>query len=128
MKVLIDTNIYSYAMRNEHGCDQLLRSAETIHINPIVIGELFFGFRSGDKEQRNRKQLNEFLESPRVSILPLTEHTSDFFALIATQLKNDGNPIPSNDVWIAASAMEHGLMLATKDDHFQNIKNLLLWS
>jgi len=127
VKVLIDTNIYSGAMRDDSGCKHILRTADSIALSPIVVGELLFGFRSGRNEAKNRKQFSEFLGSPRVSVASITENTSEYFALILTSLKEKGTPIPSNDAWIAASAMEYGLTLATNDAHFRAIPGLLLW-
>ncbi len=127
MKVLIDTNVYSHGMRGEPACADLLQSADEIVLSPIVVGELYFGFRHGNKEERNRDQFARFLDSSRVAMTSVTERTSEYFALVATQLKDTGTPIPTNDIWIAASAMELGLHLATLDSHFHYVKGLLLW-
>lgn len=127
MKVLVDTNVYSGALRSDPTCTRILQTADSLFLSPVVLGELLFGFRAGRTESRNREQLAEFLRSSRVAVLSVTERTAEYFALILTQLKDEGHPIPSNDAWIAASALEHGLTLATRDAHFQAIRGLLLW-
>lgn len=104
----------------------MLRHASTISLNTIVLGELLAGFRGGQREAINRRELDLFLDAPRVSLLSVDEETADFFALIFNQLKTQGTPIPTNDIWIAASAMRHGLSLATFDNHFSKIAGLNL--
>ena len=72
------------------------------------------------------KELNQFLDSQRVYILEIDEETAEFYAKIYWDLKKKGNPIPTNDMWVAASAMRHGLSLFTYDEHFNNINGLIL--
>lgn len=124
--VLIDTNIYSCAMRGEAGAIEIMRSCEDILFSPIVIAELLAGFKGGSREKQNTNQLQSFLAQARVKPLTLGETTAQFFAMIFTDLKSRGNPLPTHDLWIAASAMEHGVPLATQDKHFQKIPGLLL--
>ena len=125
-QILIDTNIYVAFKRNDSGIINLLRQAENIAINTVVLGELLAGFRGGDREAANRYELNEFLDSPRVELLALDEQSADYFALVFNNLKDIGKPIPTNDIWIAASAMQHGRTLATMDSHFSHIAGLSL--
>lgn len=127
-RVLIDTNIYSNAMRGEAGAIEIMRSYDEIYFSPIVIGELLAGFKGGSQEQRNTKQLHSFLAQARVKPLSLGESTAQFYAMIFNDLKSRGTPLPTHDLWIAASAMEHGVPLATRDKHFQKIPGLLLVS
>lgn len=123
---LIDTNIYSGAMRGEAWPIEILQAYDEIFFSPIVIGELLAGFRSGSREKQNAEQLNSFLAQPRIKILNLNETTAQFYALIFEELKQRGTPVPTHDLWIAASAMEHGAALASRDKHFQMIPGLLL--
>jgi tRNA(fMet)-specific endonuclease VapC len=97
-------------------------------VNIVVLGELLAGFRCGTREAENRQELEQFLNSPRVEILSIDEETADFYATVFRALKDKGRPIPSNDLWIAASTLRHGLALATLDEHFRNIDGLLLTS
>jgi predicted nucleic acid-binding protein len=125
-KVLIDTNIYSRAMRGDSSVTTALRQANHIGISAISIGELLSGFRGGNKEQENRQDLGQFLDSPRTCLYPLDENTAEYYSSVLNQLKNQGTPIPTNDIWIAATAFQHGLQIYTFDKHFSNIAGLLL--
>ena len=125
---LIDTNIYSQAMRAEPAVVSLLRRASRIVLSSISIGELLSGFKGGAREQKNREELAEFLDSPRVSVCPVNEDTAEFYAEILGRLRTAGTPIPTNDIWIAAQAMEQGLRLVSLDRHFEPVAGLLLLS
>lgn len=125
-KILIDTNIYSGALRGAPAVVAILRKAERIAISSISIGELLSGFKGGTREQKNRDELAEFLDAPRVDVYPVDEDTSEFYAAILNQLRQQGRPIPTNDIWIAAVAQQHGLALYSNDVHFQQIPGLLL--
>lgn len=125
-RIVIDTNIYSLAMRGDEDVVEILRHTRHIGISAISIGELFSGFRRGAREQKNRQELNQFLDSPRVSIYPVDEETGEHYSAILQQLRQQGTPIPTNDIWIAAVAFQHGLPLFTRDEHFTKITGLLL--
>ena len=125
-KILIDTNIYSYAMRGDHEVINNLQQVAHIGISSISIGELLSGFKAGNKEAINRQELNIFLDSPRVSLYYVDEFTAEFYSAILNQLKKQGTPIPTNDIWIAATALQKGLPVYTFDQHFGHIAGLLL--
>ena len=124
-KVLIDTNIYSFAMKGDENTISILRRIDFIGISTISIGELYSGFKGGNKEEKNRAELDIFLDSPRVNIFPVDVETADFYAAILNELKRKGTPIPTNDIWIAAIAFQNGLKLFSYDKHFTNIPGLL---
>ncbi|MGA7144892.1 MAG: type II toxin-antitoxin system VapC family toxin [Desulfobacterales bacterium] len=123
---MIDTNIYSYALRGDDGVVEVLKKAEHIGISVISIGELLSGFKGGDREQKNREELEKFLDSPRVIVYSVDEDTSEFYAEILNNLRDIGKPVPTNDIWIAAVAFQNGLKLFTKDEHFKAIAGLSL--
>jgi len=125
-RLLIDTNIYSHALRGEESVTEVLRSADEIGISVISIGELLSGFKGGGNESKNRRELDAFLDSPRVIVYPVTEDTSEFYAKILHDLRKIGRPVPTNDLWIAAVAFQNGLRLFTRDSHFQAIPGLYL--
>lgn len=125
-RLLIDTNIYSYALRGDDGVVEVLKKAEHIGISVISIGELLSGFKGGGKEKKNREELEVFLDSPRVVVYPVDEGTSEFYAEIINNLRSVGRPVPTNDIWIAAVAFQNGLRLFTKDEHFKVIDGLSL--
>ena len=123
--VLIDTNIYSYAMRGDSETISVLQQAREIGICTISIGELLSGFKAGSRGNENRKELEEFLDSPRVKIYTIDEDTAEFYAELINNLKERGTPIPTNDIWIASVAFQHGLLLFTQDQHFKKIPGLI---
>ncbi len=124
--LLIDTNIYTYAFNGKTDVIRILQRAHKISICAITIGELLSGFKAGSKENMNRAQLEEFLDSPRVQLIGIDEDTAEFYSEIHTALKKKGKPIPTNDIWIAASALQHGLRFFTKDRHFKYIPGLVI--
>jgi len=101
--------------------------ANTGHVffSPIVLGELMFGFRNGTRFKENMSDLNLFIQHEAVELVPISEITSDRYSRIASGLKNQGTPIPSNDIWIAAQTMEYGAELITSDTHFKTIPGLV---
>ncbi len=124
--ILIDTNIYSSAMKGEPETVKVLQSADTIGISSISIGELFSGFKGGRKEKKNIEELEEFLDSSRVKIYGIDEDTAVFYAEIIDVLRKKGKPIPTNDIWIASIAFQYGLKLFTMDKHFKQIEGLII--
>ena len=121
MRLLIDTSAYSAFMRGNSNVLGLIQRAEQIFVNAVVLGELNAGFRLGKRFKRNRELLDRFLSSPRVSSLPLDDDTALRYADIVEHLRGVGSPIPSNDLWIAATAMQHGLILVSTDRHFLRV-------
>ncbi|MBI5875900.1 MAG: type II toxin-antitoxin system VapC family toxin [Deltaproteobacteria bacterium] len=126
-RILADTNAYAAFKKNEAAAVAVFCSVEYIGINIVVLGELFSGFKGGSKEAQNRRELEQFLNSPRVDVVLPDEETAEFYAKIYWDLKKKGKPVPTNDIWVAASAMRHGLPLFTYDDHFNAIGGLILY-
>jgi tRNA(fMet)-specific endonuclease VapC len=120
----IDTNVYSAFRRGRPEIVEALAWADRLGISTVVLGELLAGFARGDREAKNRCELREFLDSPRVSVIPVTDLTADVYAQILTLLRRTGHPIPTNDVWIAACALEKGSGLLTLDAHFSHVAGL----
>jgi len=125
MKILLDTTGYVGFKRGTEEVVDIITSAELVLFSPIVLGELMFGFRNGNRFKKNMDELNKFLDHEVVEIVHIGKTTSDRYSRIALHLKRQGTPIPSNDIWIAAQAMEHGAELITLDRHFENIAGLV---
>lgn len=125
-RVLIDTNAYSALMAGDDGIADILGRSEAVLLSPIVLGELFDGFRNGTRYRENVAILERFRNRPRTVTVPVTDATAEWFGEIKTGLRRRGLPIPINDVWIAASCMEHGALLLTRDGHFEEIDGLRL--
>lgn len=127
-KLLVDTSAYSRLLLGNADVREALERASVVYMSVFVLAELYFGFKGGSKETRNRNLLSRFVSRPTVRILPATEETADVFAGIKHSLKRAGTPLPLNDVWIAAHAIETGAVLVTFDAHFQKIPGLRLWT
>jgi predicted nucleic acid-binding protein len=125
VKVLLDTSAYSALRRGHQAVLEVMRRSETVAVSAVVLGELYSGFRAGDRWAENTAQLAQFLSKPSVRVLNVTEETALRYAEVDVYLRKKGRPIPRNDVWIAAVALEHGLQLLTLDDRFREIPLLL---
>ena len=123
--VLCDTSAYSAHVRGHPPVVQALRRADRVVLTPIVLGELRAGFARGNRPVDNERSLIRFLESPRALILPLDAATSERYAIIFNTLRRQGTPISVNDVWIAATAMQHGLRLLTLDTDFRHVPQII---
>ncbi len=124
MKILLDTSAYSAFMRGHEGVLDLVQRAKQIAVTPIVLGELLSGFRLGKHTRKNNDLLDRFLDSPRVESLPIDEGTARRYSDIVDHLRREGTPIPTNDLWIAASAMQHGLIVVSTDSHFRKVPQI----
>lgn len=126
MRLLLDTSAYSAFMRGHEKIRVMVRTNEEIFLNSIVVGELMAGFIKGGRRKKNEDELRRFLMSPRVSLLDVSEETAERYAVILNSLWQAGSPIPTNDIWIAASAMEHGLRVVTTDEHYDKIPQIMV--
>jgi predicted nucleic acid-binding protein len=124
-RILADTSAYSAFLRGHAGVKVLFQKVDEIVVNPVVLGELRAGFLAGAHRRKNERELELFLKSARVSVAPVDEDTSACYAAIVHGLRVAGTPVPTNDIWIAASAMQHGLLVATTDRHFAKIPQIL---
>lgn len=124
MHLLLDTNRYADFVRGVSDVRQALTDADVVYVPFIVLGELHFGFRRGSRRAENERRLKHFLERPNVAILYADQHTVDVYANLAVQLAKQGTPIPTNDIWIAALALQHALTLYARDAHFDRLPQL----
>ena len=123
--VHLDTNAYSAFLRGEPDLVFAVERAPVLVLSPIAIGELKCGFALGSRAQINLEQLREFQESPRVSVPSIDDDVTSNYARIYKQLRQDGHPIPTNDMWIAAFLHPgHEEALFTLDAHFSFINGL----
>ena len=124
MRLLLDTNAYSALRRGHSTVVALVRVADEVCFSPVVAGDLLYGFRCGTRFDLNRQDLAEFIASPFVKVVPVTVDTADRFGRIAASLSARGRPIPTNDIWIAAQAMETGAELVSFDRHYEAVEGL----
>ncbi len=125
MTLLLDTNAYTALVRGQSTVASRVRSARRVLLSMIVLGELLAGFRGGSRRRENLRTLDEFLRNPYFELLPVTRATAECFASIWSELRARGRPIPTNDIWIAAHAMETGAELISFDRHFDEVDGLL---
>jgi len=123
-KILLDTNAFSAFRGGDKAILSALASADVVYLSIFVIGELLAGFAGGKRNRENRAQLDEFKSKSTVKVLAATEETANIFASIKNTLKQAGRPIPINDIWIAAHALETGAAVVTLDKHFNAIDGL----
>lgn len=125
-RLMLDTSGYIAFKRGQVEATQALRSAREILIPSVVLGELLAGFDLGARSERNREELELFLGRSRVRSVPVGEDTAIRYGVILVHLRREGHPIPTNDLWIAASAMEHAVELLTADRHFLSVPQILV--
>jgi predicted nucleic acid-binding protein len=124
LNVLIDANRYRDFCEGEENTVALFRKVESIAVPFVVLADLRAGFACGKKTLENDKVLIRFLNKPRVHVLYPDEGTTHQYASLYRQLRSQGTPIPTNDIWIAALAIQHDLLLCTRDAHFQKLPQL----
>ena len=125
-RILLDTSAYSAFRRGHAEIVREVQEAEQIVLGSVVLGELLAGFARGTKQDDNRSDLRAFLASGRVQIADVDAETAQRYAVIVESLARAGTPIPTNDIWIAACAMQHGLRLVTTDAHYKRVPQVLL--
>ncbi|MEL6252718.1 MAG: type II toxin-antitoxin system VapC family toxin [Bacteroidota bacterium] len=121
---VIDTNAYSAFKRGDEEAVEVIIKAESIIFSSIVLGELLAGFSLGSRYKKNLEELREFLDESKVLFLSVNAQTSEAYANIYKMLRENGTPIPTNDMWIAAMAMQLDLPVFTYDAHFENVNGL----
>lgn len=125
--ILLDTSGYANLFKQYPHLETLVEEADTVYFSAVVYAELVEGFSLGNKERQNRENLERFLALPQVRFLNVTRETGEFWSNVRRQLRKNGTPIPINDVWIAAHALETGSVLITYDHHFVCVAGLRTW-
>ena len=121
---LLDTSILIELFAQDANVLARLEKAENTYIQSIALGELHYGARKSTRTEKSLEQLEQL--ASQVVILPCDAETSYWYGIVKDGLRKAGHPIPENDIWIAAMALQHGLTLATRDKHFQSVENLKL--
>ncbi|MEO8362366.1 MAG: type II toxin-antitoxin system VapC family toxin [Vicinamibacteria bacterium] len=124
MEIALDTNALSSFAEGDENLGAVLMPFRSLVLPAPVLGEYRYGLLGSRKQSRLSKWLDELLGEVRV--LEIKERTTQVYALVRHQLRTAGTPIPENDVWIAALAIEHGLPLVSRDKHFKVVKGLEL--
>jgi len=125
LKLVLDTNIYSdYAEGVPETVDIMATHGEQMYLPSVVLGELHFGFMKGSRRAYNEKKLRDFLDILNVEVITVNADVARKYAAIYLSLQKKGTKIPINDVWIAASCMEVGGRLLTRDSHFDVVDQI----
>jgi tRNA(fMet)-specific endonuclease VapC len=124
MRIALDTNRYSDYVRGDSAVMQTIQAAANICIPFVVLAELRAGFVGGTRARENEATLTRILQRPTVIALYADGNTTRHYAAIYLQLRRQGTPIPTNDLWIAALAIQHDLVLFSRDPHFAQIQQL----
>ena len=127
MKLSIDTNAYSALKNGNLELMHMLENADELLVSATVLGELYSGFQIGSLTEKNLTELQIFLSKPGVSTIAVTNEIAFRYGYIVKILRNQGTPIPTNDIWIAASTMETGSILLSNDTHFSNVPGLMVF-
>ena len=126
MRICLDTNAYSAMAKGHGGATSLVEVADEVIVPAIVVGELMFGFLNGSRFSENEGMLNRFLEDDGVVLQPVTHEIAERYGYVKAALRKNGTPIPENDIWIAATALETGARLVTYDTDFKNVGGLVI--
>ena len=120
-RICLDTSAYSNFRRGEPRAVEHLDRATWIGVPSVAVGELCAGFLLGTRADENFDALGEFLDHPVVDVLPITEEVARIYGEIFLDLRQRGCRLPTNDIWIAATAARAGASVLTFDDHFREI-------
>jgi tRNA(fMet)-specific endonuclease VapC len=125
VRVALDTNRLTDLFQGDAVLADLLGTCDEVWIPLVVLAEIKAGFYGGAQRDRNEALLQVLLAKPTVDILLPGRETAEHYARLFVQLKRAGTPVPDNDLWIAALALQHDLMLITRDQHFERVPQLL---
>ena len=120
--MILDTNALSAVAENESAAVRIFAQASSIELPVIVLGEYRFGIAQSRRRDEYEKWLDKLIAATQV--LPVDGETSRHYALVRAELRKAGQPIPTNDLWIAALCRQHRLPLMSQDTHFDAIQNL----
>lgn len=124
MRLALDTNRYTDLCRGDESVVKAVENADEVLLPFIVIGELRAGFAVGKQGLRNDAVLRRFLLKSGVEVLYADDQTTHHYAAVYRQLRKQGTPIPTNDMWIAALVLQHSLILLARDTHFDALPQL----
>ena len=124
MRIALDTNRYVDFAKGEQATLSTLQTATEILLPLIVLAELRAGFLCGSHGAENERNLILFLNTPRVHVLYPDDNTTHLYARLFSQLRRQGTPIPTNDIWIAALVVQHELILFARDRHFEHLSQI----
>lgn len=123
--LIIDTNRYIDLCRGDETTATLVSHATVVRLPFVVVAELRAGFAAGTRASENEATLRNFLTLPNVDVVFATDATTRVYASLYRQLRAQGTPIPTTDLWIAALTLEHNAVLLTRDAHFRHLPQII---
>jgi predicted nucleic acid-binding protein len=129
MKYMLDTTAYSELLRGHKKVGEVVRNADELYMPNVVIAELEYGFRLGNKQPENEKLLSRFVSNKKVHVLLPDNATTSYFVNIAVFAHKKGVQLSSHDIWIAALAEQWDAILVSFDKDFEHLsyEDLQLW-
>lgn len=124
MRCCLDTSAYSQFKRGDTQVVELVDRADWVGMPAVVLGELWLGFLLGSRLRQNQTDLAAFVAHPAVETLVVDEEVARIYAEIVVDLRHAGTPLPTNDIWVAATAVRAGASVITYDSHFSQIKRV----
>lgn len=125
MRVALDTNRYVDLCKGVEETVALVEEAEAVMLSFVVLGELRAGFAHGRRQAENERVLRQLLLKAGVHVLFADDQTTHHYASVFRQLRRQGTPIPTNDIWLAALVLQHNLVLHARDKHFDHLPQLV---
>jgi tRNA(fMet)-specific endonuclease VapC len=125
VRVAIDTNRYVDLCKGFGETVAVLEEAEAVMLPFVVLGELRAGFVHGKRQAENERTLRQFLLKDGVGVLFADDQTTHHYASVFRQLRKQGTPIPTNDMWLAALVLQHNLALHARDKHFDHLPQIV---
>ena len=125
MRIALDINRYVDLCKGVGETVTLLEEAEAVVVPFVVLGELRAGFANGRRQAENERTLRRFLLKDGVEVLFADDQTTHHYAVVFLQLRKQGTPIPTNDIWLAALVLQHNLVLHARDRHFDHLPQII---
>ena len=125
MRIALDTNRYVNLCRGVQETARLVATAEAVFLPFVVVAELRAGFALGRRSAENERVLRRFLLKDGVQVLFADDQTTLHYASVFRQLRLQGTPIPTNDMWIAALVLQHNVVLHDRDRHFDHLAQIV---
>ena len=125
MRVAIDTNRYVDLCKGAAETLEVLETADEVILPFVVLAELRAGFLLGRRQADNERALHRLLLKDGVEVLYADDQTTHHYATLFRQLRKQGTPIPTNDLWLAALVVQHNLALHARDRHFDHLPQLV---
>jgi tRNA(fMet)-specific endonuclease VapC len=124
VRIALDSNRYTDLCRNVPEAVAVVEEAVEVWLPFVILAELRAGFSLGQRGRENERTLTRFLRQPGVDVLFADDATTHHYASLYRQLRNQGTPIPTNDLWIAALVLQHDLLLCARDRHFDHLPQI----